>query len=393
VRPASPAVQERRGLLLAFTVFGLFWGAWAAVLPDVRERAGLADGRLGLTLGAVAVAALPAMPVAGRLVDAHGARRLLPRCLAAFAVAAALLGLAAGPSALVAALLLLGAVTGALDVVLNAATAAWERVEGARLMAAGHGFFSVGVLVGAVVTGLARDAGAGPGPVLAVTGVAILAAALCSPAYRTAPGGPSGPRPRRRVAPVLAGLGALTAASFLVEDAVQTWSALHLERDLGAPPWVGGLGPGLFAGAMAAGRFGAHALARPGSAAPVLGACGGVLAAGLLLLALAPGPVLALAGTALAGVGVSVLAPTLFSATGERSAPGRQGADLALVTAFGYVGFVTGPVVVGLLSEALSLPRALSLLAALAVVVAVAGPWLLRRAPEASPALTGARRP
>ena len=34
-------VREKRGLLAAFAVFGVFWGSWAAVLPDVRERAGL----------------------------------------------------------------------------------------------------------------------------------------------------------------------------------------------------------------------------------------------------------------------------------------------------------------------------------------------------------------
>ena len=190
---------------------------------------------------------------------------------------------------------------------------------------------------------------------------------------------------------MLVGLGALTASAFLVEDAVASWSALHLERGLGAAPWVGGLGPGLFAGAMALGRFGAHALARPGSEARVLAAGGAVLSAGLLLLAAAPTPVLALVGVAVAGAGVSVIAPTLFSAVGARSAPGRSGADLALVTAFGYVGFVTGPVLVGLLSEALSLPRALAALAVLGLTVAVAGPWLLRGTREASPALTGAR--
>ena len=381
---SSPRVLERRGLLLAFFAFGAFWGAWAAVLPDVRERSGLADGGLGLALGAIAVAALPAMPLAGRLVDVHGARRLLPGLLAAFSACSVLLGQAAGSVALVGALLLLGAVTGALDVVLNAATAAWERVEADRLMAAGHGCFSLGVLAGAVLTGLARESGAGPGPVLAVTGVAVAVVALGQPAYRTADRPAQVHRARRRLAPVLVGLGALTASAFLVEDAVSSWSALHLERGLGAPPWVGGLGPGLFAAAEAVGRFAVHGVSRPGGEARVLAGGGVVLSAGLLLLALAPSPALALAGVAVAGAGVSVLAPTLFSAVGARSAPGRSGADLALVTAFGYVGFVTGPVLVGVLSDALTLPRALASLSVVGLVVAVAGPVLLRTRSHAS---------
>ncbi len=382
--PRTQALRERRGLLLAFTAFGLFWGSWSAVLPDVRERSGLADGQLGLVLGAVAVAALPAMPLAGRLVDRYGPRRLLPAALLAFAGVGLLLGAAAAPAVLVGCLLLLGATTGVLDVVVNTATAAWERIEAGRLMTYGHGCFSVGVLVGAVTTGVARDLGAGPPLVLGVTGLLIASAGLAQPAYRrvaTGSGlaaGPGGSAPRRRLAPVLLGLGAVVAASFLVEDAVQSWSALHLERSLGAPPWLGGLGPGLFALAMAVGRLGAHVLVPAGREASAVGAGALLTAVGVLVLAAAPVAAVAVAGAALAGAGISVLAPLLLSAVGARSEPGRQGADLAVVTAFGYTGFVVGPLLVGVLSAALSLPVALALLAVLALGVAAAGPALLR---------------
>jgi hypothetical protein len=160
---------------------------------------------------------------------------------------------------------------------------------------------------------------------------------------------------------------------------VQSWSALHLERSSTPPPWVGGLGPGLFAGAMAAGRFAVQWLARPGTDALVVGGGAGAVTAGLLLLALAPSPALALVGATVAGAGVSVLAPTLFSAVGARSAPGRAGADLAAVSALGYAGFVAGPPLIGLLSALTSLPTALALLAVVPVAVAVVGPLVLRQ--------------
>ena len=311
--PRTQALRERRGLLLAFAAFGLFWGSWSAVLPDVRERSGLGDGQLGLVLGAVAVAALPAMPLAGRLVDRYGPRRLLPAALLAFAGVGLLLGAAAAPAVLVGCLLLLGATTGVLDVVVNTATAAWERIEAGRLMTYGHGCFSVGVLAGAVTTGVARDLGAGPPLVLGVTGLLVASAGLAQPAYRRwrrgpAGGGAWGSAPRRRLAPVLLGLGAVVAASFLVEDAVQSWSALHLERSLGAPPWLSGLGPGLFALAMAVGRLGAHVLVPAGREASAVGAGALLTAVGVLVLAAAPVAAVAVAGAALAGAGISVLA-------------------------------------------------------------------------------------
>lgn len=369
---------EKRGLLLAFGGFGAFWGAWVAALPDVKEQVGVDDGRLGLALGAIALAALPSMPVAGRLMDHHGAARLVPAVMLLFAVAAVLPAFATGLTGLVLALLVVGVTTGALDVLINTATAAWERLESDRLMAAAHGSFSLGLLLASVATGIARDLGAGPRTVLAAAAVVVAAVALTQPAYRrsteVAPTRSGG----RRLGPVLLLLGVLTGVSFLVEDAVQSWSALHLERTLDSPPWVGGLGPGLFAGAMAAGRFGAHAFFTDVRDTLVVAVGGAGLALGVLLLALAPHAPLALVGMATAGAGVSVLAPTFFSAVGARSAPGRQGADLGLVSAIGYLGFVAGPPLVGLISSRTTLPTALASLTVLAAAIAVVGPLVLR---------------
>jgi MFS family permease len=388
----SARVAERRGLLLAFAAFGSFWGAWVVALPDLRSQTGVDDGQLGLALAAVALAALPTMPLAGRLVDRHGASRLLAAALLLFGAAAVAPAFATGLSGLVAGLVVVGLATGALDVFLNTAAAAWERLEGERVMSAAHGCFSLGVLFASTATGVARDAGAGPRTVLGVTALVLVLTAAAQPRFRRSPAVTDAPTGRRRLGPVLLLMGVLIGLSFLVEDAVQSWSALHLERTLDAPPWIGGLGPGLFAAAMAAGRFGAHAFATAAHDAWVVGGGALCLAAGVLLLALAPTAALALVGMTVAGAGVSVLSPTLFSAVGARSAPGRQGADLALVSATGYFGFVLGPPLVGVLSAATSLPTALASMAVLAGGIAVAGPLVLRSpTSRRSPAAVGRR--
>ena len=370
--------RERRGLLLAFAVFGAFWGAWAAVLPAIRLRAGVDDGQLGLALGAIALSAVPVMPLAGRLVDRLGPGRMLPVSMVLFAVVLPLAALAHSLAALVGALVLLGAATGSMDVSANTATAGWERLESGRLMSVGHGAFSVGVLVGSACAGVARQAGAGPLPVLATVAVLVLAVGLTQPGYRRVDvGAERSATPGSRLPAFMLGVGALTAGAFLAEDAIQSWSALHLERGLGASPAVSGLGPALFAGAMAVGRL-AGGLVRWADHL-VVAACGVALAAGVLVVALAPSAPVALAGLLLAGAGTSVLAPVLYSAVGARAAAGRQGADLATVSALGYAGFVAGPPLVGVISAASSLPVALGCIAVVGTAIAVGGPVLLRR--------------
>ena len=366
---------EKRGLVLAFFVFGLFWGAWSAVLPALRQQAHLSDGELGLALGAIAVSAVPMMPVAGLLADRFGARVALPTALLAFGIVVPLPALTHSLGALVPLLVLVGLATGALEVFANTTAATWERVESDRLMSTVHGAFSVGVLVGGASAGLAREAGAKPFGVLLAAAVVIVLVGLGQPRYRTV-GSEATTAERSRLPLVMLGIGLLTAAAFLCEDAVQSWSSLHLERGLGASPAVSGLGPALFAGAMAVGRLGGGAV-HVGERVQ-LAVAGSLLTAGVLIVSVAPSPGVALAGLVVAGAGTSVLAPVLYSAVGARAAPGRQGAALSKVTALGYVGFVAGPPLVGAVSAASSLPVALGSLAVLSTAIAVAGPLVLR---------------
>lgn len=245
-------------------------------------------------------------------------------------------------------------------------------------MSTGHGAFSVGVLLGSATAGVARQFGATPLSVLLVVAVLVALVGLAQPAYRRPQAEPDQVAGRRLPLFLLA-VGALTAGAFLCEDGLVSWSALQLERGLGATPAVSGLGPGLFSAAMAAGRLGGGLLGHRVRDSVLVAVSGSGLAVGVLVLAVAPSIPVALAGLLLAGAGTSVLAPVLYGAVGRRAAPGRQGADLAVVTSLGYVGFVAGPPLIGLLSSVSSLPAALGLLSVLGVALAALAPRAVRR--------------
>lgn len=383
-RPRRHAASgsERSLVLSAFAVSGGTWGALAVLLPALQASVGASDGQLGLALGALAVAALPVMPLAGRLADRLGAGEALQLALVASALTLPLPALAGSLPGLVGAFALLGLTTGALDVVANTAAAEWERHEhasGGQLMSLAHAGFSFGVVGGSVAVGLARQGGVGALPLLLL--VAALTAAVAARVTGHRPPAPvpasTEPSPRRSRLPLLL-VGAVIAAGFLVEDGLQSWSALHLERGLDAGPAVSGFGTALFGGAMGAGRLLAHALGRRVSETALLAGGGLLSAGGIILLAATAEPTVALGGLALAGAGTSVLAPVLFHAVGRWAEPGRQGGDLATVNALGYGGFVAGPPLVGAVSSVTSLPVALGALAGVALVVAVAGPLALR---------------
>lgn len=364
--------SPRASTLAGFIALGSFWGAWAALLPDVQRAVGASKGALGFALLFVAVGSLPTMLlVAGPLFRRFGGRAVAWTC-AAFAVSVPLPGLATTLPALAGALVLTGATSGVLDVGINAQAASIERETGRRLMPLAHGLYSTGVLAGAVAAGLARSAGAGRESILAVVALLIAATALM---LWQAPGSigtaQAGPRRQRRfsLGHALLAIGLVGAAAFVVEGGVESWSAIFLERQLDATPAVSALGPGIFGASMAAGRFLGQAAERVSDRALL---AGGTLAAagGCVVVAASRGAPLALAGFALAGAGISLNAPVVFGAAGRRRLD--PAGSVATVTTLGYAGLFIGPPLVGGLAQATTLRIAFVLLGMIAVVVAAA---------------------
>jgi MFS family permease len=100
---------------------------------------------------------------------------------------------------------------------------------------------------------------------------------------------------------------------------------------------------------------------------------GGVLAVAGLALALAwEHPAVAIAGFALLGVGLAPVVPIAFSAAGNLAGAARGA--LGWVVAFGYVGSVLGPALIGLATHAVSLRAALLIPAAACVLIAALAP-------------------
>lgn len=84
-------------------------------------------------------------------------------------------------------------------------------------------------------------------------------------------------------------------------------------------------------------------------------------------------PAAACAGYACLGAGLASVVSSVFSAAGRL--PGAHpGSSVAAVAAFGWVGFVVGPPVIGWLAGASSLRLALVLLPALTAAIAASTP-------------------
>jgi MFS family permease len=326
----------------------------------------------------VALAALPAMLAAGRLADLLGAR-LVPIGLVSFGAAAAFPGLAGSFLQLTLLMLPDGLGTGLLDIAINAHAARLEAAHRIRVKDGLHAAFSAGVVVGGVSAGLLRRGGAHPSWIL---GSVALIAALTALANRDSSLPAPAPAPRRRrIERPLVVVGFVLALAFLVESGLEGWSALFLERVLDSGPAVSGLGPGLFAGAMATGRILAQRVERSSVVGRMLFAALAA-AVGLVIVATAQHPAVALAGLVVAGAGLALSAPTLFGLAGRIGGEGGRGSALSTVAILGYLGFLAGPALIGAVSGASSLRGGFLFLCAVAVLLAACAPVLRRTVGE-----------
>jgi MFS family permease len=389
----TPVTSALERTLLGYALFGLFWGAWGGVLPAVQEHARASDGELGLALVMVGAGALATMRPTGALIDRYGPT-VLPLTGVAFGVLALIPGLVTGPVALAVVLLLLGGASGAMDVAISASAVAAEADYGRPVLNLANAAFSGAVVAASLGAGFARHAGMSGAGVLAVVGVVVVGASVNflgpvvnepEPQLRAAAATP--PRVWRRPPSTLLILGGLGMLAYLVENAWQSWGAIHLDATFAAPAVVVAAAPAVFAASAAVGRLtGNRVLARVAPAGVV--AAGATIAAGGSVLgALAPNTGLALAGIALAGLGTSVCAPTLISVAGSwaggQDEVGTAGATSTVVT-LSYLGFLVGPALVGLVANATTLPTALGAVAGVAAGLGLLTPLAFRSALRSS---------
>lgn len=377
---APATLSYSRPALAAFGAMGVLWGTFAAVLPDLKTMLGVDEAQLGLLIFFTPIAAISAMLMAPAFGAAMG-RTALPLAVALMAVGFALPGQSSVVWLFPLAMACAGAATGLTDVLMNARVAAMENARGLHLMNLAHAVYSFGYAGGAILTGVMRGAGWGPGAVMAVmAGVGLICAGLSiekdgridglkKPKDGT--GFPLG------LVPVIG--GGIVLIAFMTENAAENWSALHIEQTLGGSPEQGALGPAALALTMGFARLGGQWLAGRVNPFTLLRVGAVIAAAGALIASQAAAPVGAYVGFVVMGIGASVLAPTAFSLVGQLARPEARARAVARATLLGYLGYFVGPPLLGVIAGAFGLRAAFVWAACMVAAVFILAPVMARQ--------------
>ncbi|MBB2915062.1 MFS family permease [Streptosporangium becharense] len=358
--------------------------------PQIKADLGLSNAVLGAALAALPLGALLAGLLAAAAIRRFRSSRVAALGVVLLAVATFVIPFASNGIAFGAVLFVIGALDAVVDVAQNAHGLRVQRLYGRSIVNSFHGVWSIGAVLG----GLMGSAAAGlrvplaihlsvstalfgvvalvayrfllPGPedaerpaVTRVPGADHDPAATRDPAADGHPAAPAAHDAGRRAfagstARMLAALGVLAACGALVEDAGASWGAIYLSGDLRTDAATAGLAfvalqvamtVGRLTGDRAVDRFGQRTVVRAGGALATVG-MGAALAV--------PTVGTALAGFALAGLGVATLVPAAMHAADEL--PGLpDGTGLTIVSWLLRGGFLLSPPLVGFVADLVSL--------------------------------------
>jgi MFS family permease len=387
-RDASAVARARRGAWAAFCVTGLVAASWAGRVPAVAERLDLSAGGLAVAVLGIEGGALVGLPLGGALVTRWGSRLGLRAGFVAYGPGLLAAALAPSLAWLVLGLAVWAATNSVVDVALNAQGVELERRTRRPLLSGLHAAQGLGLLLGALLATAASALDLELVIHLGVVAALALAVGLAAtlPLLRE----PHAPRPRSRVrrkgqrprGPLLL-LGAVAFCAFLIDGAATNWIAVQLRTEHDAAPGLAAAGYLVFTAALVLTRLAGNRLSARCTPAGIVRGCGLLTAAGVTVVILAPGAWIALAGWALVGVAVALLAPTVLSAapyatpasehddSGPVAAAVPTPVAITLVTLIGYLGSFTGPPLIGALAEYVGLSNALTLIAVAGLAAAL----------------------
>lgn len=387
-------VRARLAVLATFMAGGFAFASWASRIPDIRSGLDLTPGVLGRTLLVGALGSVIALPLAGRVIATVGAARTV--VLGVVLASTGLVGLGvcldvlSDVRAVAAAIFVVAVGISFWDVAMNHEGAAVEQALGRTIMPVFHALFSAGTVLGALIAAGLVALGLPVLPHLACAAVPVLAVGWLAPRgflpRAKEAGGHDGAGDGvlaawREPRTVLIGIVVLVAA--LTEGTANDWVALAVTEGHDQPGWVGVLAFATFLAAMTAGRLvGGPLLDRHGRV-PLVRGLFVLAAAGSVLVVLGPTPV-AFVGVLLWGLGASLGFPVGMSAAADD--PARAAARLSVVSTIGYLAFIVGPPLLGLLGDHIGVLRSLLLVGALALPAALMVRVVAERAPS-EPAL------
>ena len=354
-----------------FSTSSLLFGTWVASIPGIKYRLGFSDGSLGLSLLLSPLGALTGMALSTRVFSRIPVGRWMFNGYILIAVIMTLQINSLNRGMFWICLYSFGIVSFLNGVSSNATVNLLEKKYKRLMMSTCHGMYSLG---GAASSGLAALLFAihiPSGLQIVLVAVTVILVILSNKKHLIENREIIHSRSGLKLPSLsILGISFICMVSFMAEGCVADWSAIYFREALHSPKALVSLGYAGFSVAMTLGRLNGDTLiGKLGSKRIVIMGCLLASLGFLTVISFSAIPI-AILGYIMVGFGCCCIVPVLFSAA--VNIPGLSTVEgFAMVTTGGLVGFLTGPSVIGFISERANLSKALSLLILMTLLAAL----------------------
>jgi len=368
----STKKNHRLAVGVIFFLQGLCFASWASRIPTIQQQLSLSESQLGAILLALPVGLMLSLPLSGWLITKVGSRKVVIFNVLLYSLILTTLGLAPNTYVLITGLFFFGLAGNMVNIAINTQAVGVEAMYQKSIMASFHGLWSLAGFVGASVGTIMIGNEIIPFYhflvmlVVSWLGVAVSASYLIKEDSKTDEKQPIFAMPDKS----LINLGIIAFCSMICEGAMFDWSGVYFKKVvLAEPAWVGA-GYTAFMSTMALSRFFADWFTSKFGLKVILQLSGILTAAGLLIAVLLPNLPTAIMGFFLVGAGVSSVVPLVYSAAGKSTVL-SPGVALAAVSTIGFLGFLIGPPLIGLVAGVSSLRGSFSIIAIMGFAITI----------------------
>lgn len=344
---------------------GYAFASWASRIPDIKNNLNLSESDLGTILFAIPIGQLIALPISSKTVVRHGSIKVSVIALSLYVCALVTLGLSQESWHLALALVFFGIAGNFCNIAINTQGVYAEGLFPKPIMGSFHGSWSLAGFFGAL-TGMGMNAlGFSPAIHFAFTAIVVLILILTNYKYLVK----AKPRQQQEEANfwaafsgVLPWLGLIAFCCRTSEGVMYDWSGVYFRDVVKADGALAMLGYSAFMITMTCGRFLSDKLVARFGRRRILMVSGVTVSIGLACSVAFPYLIPATFCFMLVGIGVSMIFPIVFSIAGSNpNVP--TSAALTVVTSVSFLGFLTGPPVIGYIAEESSLRHSFAFVA------------------------------
>ncbi|HZK68179.1 MAG TPA: MFS transporter [Paludibacter sp.] len=338
-----------------FSCFSLIFSTWVTYIPQIAEKLGITEGKIGKAIFFSALGAFVMIRVCRHVVDRVGVGKYTFFALIVYCVFFFGPFLAYSYDTLCLSLFFFGMASSSFAISLNSLTATIERQDEIYIMSRSHAFWSIGGMIGAATGSFIAVLLHNPIVHISILVTIILLLQFKLKHYYYYRKGECLVKEKHRkknLKPlyVIAVVGLVMMVS---EGAIADWSALYLKKIILLDMKYIGFGYAAFSSAMMIGRFTGDSLSKKLGSWQLItySSLTGIVG---FLLVLILNPVVSILGFFIVGLGFSVVVPEVYRLASK--VEGVKTADgVSFIAATSNIGFLVGPVLLGFIAEFQSL--------------------------------------